>query len=71
MRLDTGAVKKIKLVMTVGDFIFNKKYLRNLEKYYGQNVQDMSIKNRIAICKEIERITKIQCSILEPIKEIS
>ena len=56
MRLDTGAVKKIKLVMTVGDFIFNKKYLRNLEKYYGQNVQDMSIKNRIAICKEIERI---------------
>jgi len=57
--------------MTVGDFIFNKKYLRNLEKYYGQNVQDMSIKNRIAICKEIERITKIQCSILEPIKEIS
>jgi len=70
MRLDTGAVKKIKLVMTVGDFIFNKKYLRNLEKYYGQNVQDMSIKNRIAICKEIERITKIQCSILEPIKEI-
>ena len=56
--------------MTVGDFIFNKKYLRNLEKYYGQNVQDMSIKNRIAICKEIERITKIQCSILEPIKEI-
>jgi len=71
MRLDTGAVKKIKLVMTVGDFMFNKKYLRNLEKYYGQNVQDMSIKNRIAICKEIERITKIQCSILEPIKEIS
>ena len=57
--------------MTVGDFIFNKKYLRNLEKYYGQNVQDMSIKNRIAICKEIERITQIQCSILEPIKEIS
>jgi len=57
--------------MTVGDFMFNKKYLRNLEKYYGQNVQDMSIKNRIAICKEIERITKIQCSILEPIKEIS
>ncbi len=56
--------------MTVGDFMFNKKYLRNLEKYYGQNVQDMSIKNRIAICKEIERITKIQCSILEPIKEI-
>ena len=58
MRLDTGAVKKIKLVMTVGDFMFNKKYLRNLEKYYGQNVQDMSIKNRIAICKEIERVTK-------------
>jgi len=57
--------------MTVGDFMFNKKYLRNLEKYYGQNVQDMSIKNRIAICKEIERITKIQCSILEPIKKIS
>jgi len=57
--------------MTVGDFIFNKKYLINLEKYYGQNVQDMSIKNRIAICKEIERITQIQCSILEPIKEIS
>lgn len=57
--------------MTVGDFIFNKKYLRNLEKYYGQNVQDMSIKNRIAICKEIERITHLQCSILEPIKKIS
>ena len=45
--------------MTVDDYRFYEDYLKRLKDYYDANVIIMTIRQRIGICKEIERTEKL------------